>query len=62
MDNPPCRDSENGNVHKVITFIVLTLFCLVVLYSLYMQNWWLVGILAIPLLRKAMFKIFERYL
>ena len=61
-ENPQRRGPETENMHKAITFIVLALFSLVVIYSLLMQNWWLVGILAIPVIRKAMFKIFERHL
>jgi hypothetical protein len=34
---------ESGNMHKVVTFIVLALFSLIVVYALYKQNWWVVG-------------------
>jgi hypothetical protein len=53
---------NNRIMHLVITAIMIALFSLIVVYCLYVQNWWLLGILAIPLIRKAMLKILERHL
>jgi hypothetical protein len=53
--------AEKGKMHMVIIIIMIALFSFIVMYCLFMQLWWVLGVLAIPLLRKAMLKIIDRY-
>ena len=57
----PNIGTEKGKIHHVIIGIVIALFSFVVVYCLLMQIWWVLGVLALPLLRKAMIKIIDRY-
>jgi len=57
----PNIDPEKGKIHRVILAIIIALFSFVVVYCLFMQIWWILGVLAIPLLGKAMIKIIDRY-
>ena len=50
-----------GKMQAAITAIMIALFCFIVVYCLVMQLWWVLGVLALPLLRKAMLKIIDRY-
>lgn len=56
--NPTKR---NYKMHHVIIAIIVALFSFIVVYCLFMQIWWVLGVLAIPLLRKAMLKIIDHY-
>jgi uncharacterized membrane protein HdeD (DUF308 family) len=57
----PHIGTEKGKIHHVIIGIIIALFSFIVVYCLFMQIWWILGVLAIPLLRKAMIKIIDRY-
>ena len=57
----PHISTEKGKIHHLILAIIIVLFSFVVVYCLFMQIWWILGVLAIPLLRKAMIKIIDRY-
>ncbi len=62
--HPPHQEhsSVNKKMHERITYIVLGLFVLIVLYGLYVQNYWLVGTLCFPSIGYGVYKIFDRYL
>jgi multidrug efflux pump subunit AcrB len=57
----PHTGTEKGKLHHVIVGIIIALFFFIVVYCLFMQIWWILVVLAIPLLRKAMLKIIDRY-
>ncbi len=57
----PNISTEKGKIHHVIIGIIIALFSFVVVYCLFMQVWWVLGVLALPLLRKAMLKIIDLY-
>jgi uncharacterized integral membrane protein len=49
-------------MHVSITIFVLGLLLLIVVYSLIMQNYWLVGTVCFPVIAYGVYKIFDRYL
>jgi hypothetical protein len=58
MDTP----NQKGKRPNQITYLVLCLFVLVGIYGLYVQNFWLVGVVWFPVLASGVYKIFDRYL
>jgi uncharacterized ion transporter superfamily protein YfcC len=55
-------DKSQARIRFYLTIFVLSLFFLIVVYGLVMQNYWIVGIGCLPLVRSGVNRIFDRYL
>ena len=56
------NDHQNRKMHERITYLVMGLFILVVIFGLYTQNVWLLGIVCFPVIAHGVYKVFNRYL
>jgi hypothetical protein len=63
LNNLPGDPTNNRDMMRErITYFVLFLLFLIVLYGLFMQNYWLIGTVCFPVIACGVYKIFDRYL
>lgn len=63
LTNLPGDPANNHDMMRErITYFVLFLLLLIVLYGLIMQNYWLIGTVCFPVIAYGVYKIFDRYL
>jgi len=59
----PCDDCNNHDrMRERITYFLLFLLFIVVVYGLWRQNYWLIGIICFPVIATGAYKVFDRYL
>jgi len=56
------NDRQNKKMHEIVTYLVMGLFILVVMFGLYTQNFWLLGSVCFPVIAYGVYKVFDRYL
>ena len=60
--NSSKNDQPNNKMHEHITYFVLFLLLLIIVYGLIMQSYWLIGTVCFPVIAYGVYKIFDRYL